>query len=393
MEELDKIYDVIKEMVNLGYTYQVDEKEVLGNMGLIKRTSLVKLKGHTMKLEETYKEDTKEVERVNAVIAEDNLENGHGNIINFNNEDWYKETEITGNILIIDIDYYSKKYDLSIGHSFGHGISNKSAFHSTKENNVRFYSKSLLKELQGLEEYFIGSREEYEQEKEKIKEKAKIIPNETVFEAVKKLDFEALKTGVFEHKTNDIIVDVIVEKNEPEKEKTLDNLRERINNLSPEKLKMLTQELEKIEKMKQEQEKSNTSKYSDSTMTRFSLYEKFLLDNGARKDLVELPAIKNIILDVIEHGDPRVKFEGRSPIVYMDPKEDGTFDIYGRMSGHTASVAYEMDLDEQEENGYYVCLTKKDIRNNDFLQDREPDQKIYIDREGKIIENLKGKTK
>ena len=148
MEELDKIYDVIKEMVNLGYTYQVDEKEVLGNMGLIKRTSLVKLKGHTMKLEETYKEDTKEVERVNAVIAEDNLENGHGNIINFNNEDWYKETEITGNILIIDIDYYSKKYDLSIGHSFGHGISNKSAFHSTKENNVRFYSKSLLTEQQ-----------------------------------------------------------------------------------------------------------------------------------------------------------------------------------------------------------------------------------------------------
>ena len=52
-------------------------------------------------------------------------------------------------------------------------------------------------------------------------------------------------------------------------------------------------------------------------------------------------------------------------------------------------------IGSSEENGYYVCLTKKDIRDYTLFDEskREPDEKIYIDKAGKIIENLSEKTK
>lgn len=400
MEDLDKLYDVIKEMTNQGNIFQAEENKSIENPELIVRESLIKTNGYTIKFDETFKEKTKEVVKVDAVLVENNIENGHGRTIDFNDSNWYNETKINGNVIMVSIDYNSNLFNIYTGHTFGRGITIDSELSSIDENNTKHYSKEIVRELRGLNN-FIGSSEEYKKKEEEIKQKAEIVPNEKIIEAFKNLDIEAFKTGDFEHNLNNDSLektseendnDYLLEEKEEEKDNdTIEKLRELNEELSPERLRKLTEELKK-EKAK---EMLETPKYSESTMTRFGFYVKFLLDHGARKDLIELPAIQNIILNLIENGDPRVIAEGKSPISYRKPNEDGTFNIYGKTEGYSSSVVYEMDLDEQEENGYYVCLTKKDIRDYTLFDEskREPDEKIYIDKAGKIIENLSEKTK
>ena len=99
----------------------------------------------------------------------------------------------------------------------------------------------------------------------------------------------------------------------------------------------------------------------DNVMNRFNHYKKFLLMNGANEELIELPAIKEIILYVIENGDPRNIVEGHSPISYRVPNEDGTFNIYGKLEGPTPSVVYEMEYNLDDDENHYIKLTKKSI--------------------------------
>ena len=410
MKDLDKLYDAVKENISKGNTFQVDEENPLGNLDLVDKTSLIRLKDYTVKLEETYEKDTKEVRRVIAIFVKNNTLNNNRDIIDFNNNYWYNDYKKIGEVLIVDVDFYANEFDVSVGKSFGNGVVNSADFYSLDENNASFYSTKLLKELKVLEEEFVGSNDEFKKEIELIDQKAKVIPNEKIIEAVKNLNLEALKTGDFEQKLTEekqehkYITVKLEDLNEQESpfieeepvketpvEKKDEEHYESLDNLTIERIKELTEEL----KREKDQESLETPKHSESTMMRFGLYVKFLLQHGARKDIVELPAIQNIILNVIENGDPRVLAEGKSPISYREPNEDGTFNIYGKMEGYTSSVVYEMDLDEQEEKGYYICLTKKDIR--DYLlfneDNRKPEEKIYIDKEGKLIDNLNEKTK
>ena len=134
-----------------------------------------------------------------------------------------------------------------------------------------------------------------------------------------------------------------------------------------------------------------TFNYEDIVIRRFNAYKEFLIENGVKEELIELPAIKDIILDTIRNGDPRVIFEGRSPIHYQDPKEDGTFNICGRLDGPTVSTIYEMELIDQDD--IYLKLTKKDVRHHLYEEDRDLDEIFYINHDGYFINKKKSKYK
>ena len=118
---------------------------------------------------------------------------------------------------------------------------------------------------------------------------------------------------------------------------------------------------------------------------RFDSYKRFLLLNRGIEQLIELPAIKDIIYNIIENGDSKCIEEGHSPIGYRAPKEDGTFDIYGRMDGIDYSVVYIMDYCLDDNNDHFIVLTKKDKR---LVEDRDSDEVIYINKEGYISDSF-----
>ena len=323
MNNLDKIYNIIQELIKDGITLKDEKEEVYKNQ--IDRIRYIKIDDYMVEIDESYNPNTKEKYLVRVLFVKTKSNN---DVINFDNNDWYKNTNKIESVLMINSNYNIDSYHITISKPNGFKLKQLSEITSIN-NNTKFYSNELLNQLEELDNSY-DSTKEYKVKRAILEERGKQISNEFVLEAIKNLDINKLKTGNF---TND--------------------------------------------------------NYKQSTMIRYKLYIDFLLENGARKDIIEMPAIKKIILDTIENGDSRVKSEGKSPISYRNPKEDGTFDIYGRTEGYASSVVYIMELDEQEENDYYICLTKKDIR--DYLlfneSERKPDKKIYIDRNGKIIEN------
>ena len=126
---------------------------------------------------------------------------------------------------------------------------------------------------------------------------------------------------------------------------------------------------------------------------RYVRYINFLLDNGANPEIVYMPAIDNLILNIIKRGDPIVKAEGRSPIAYLKPNEDGTFDIGGRTAGPIINEKYEMSYCKDDNPSYFIKLVKKEKQLSyhtiDFPfgepYDLEVVNTIYINEEGKMI--------
>ena len=322
MNNLDNIYNNIQELIKDGITLKDEKEEVYKNQ--TDRIRYIKIDDYMVELDESYNPNTGEKYLVRVLFVKTKNKNG---VINFDNNNWYKDTNKIENVLMINCNYNIDSYHITVSKPNGINLNQLSEITSIN-NNTKFYSNEILNQLEKLDNNY-DSTNDYKLKRTIIEEKGKQISNNFVLDAIKNLDIEKLKTGSF---TND--------------------------------------------------------NYTNSTIVRYKLYTNFLLENGARKDIIEMPAIKKIILDTIENGDPRVRLEGKSPISYRNPKEDGTFDIYGRTEGYTSSVAYIMDLDEQEENGYFICLTKKDIRNYLLFNEseRKPDEKIYINKNGKIIE-------
>ncbi len=133
---------------------------------------------------------------------------------------------------------------------------------------------------------------------------------------------------------------------------------------------------------------------------RYSDYMRFLLENGANQEILELQAIQVLIADLIRNGDPRVKSEGRSPVAYFRPKEDGTFEIGGRTSGYTANVRYDMKYCDDDSEGFIKLVNKHYRRSIPSLADQmagadedgyivADTTTIIIDRDGKIKDKRK----
>jgi hypothetical protein len=127
---------------------------------------------------------------------------------------------------------------------------------------------------------------------------------------------------------------------------------------------------------------------------RYEAYKEFLLRNNANPEILELKAVQDIIKDVIKNGDHQVIFEGRSPISYEMPNEDGTFNIVGRTNGPVANIVYYMSY--CKDNDAFIKLKKRSINQAQYFMDIELDEEnedIYISREGNIIDKGIAKIK
>ena len=97
---------------------------------------------------------------------------------------------------------------------------------------------------------------------------------------------------------------------------------------------------------------------------KIKAYKEEMIRQGANPELFNLQAINDIIDYIIDYGDYRVKMEGRSPIYYKNPNEDGTFDICGRMAGPNVTVVYKMEYCDDENPDHYIVLKKYRQENN-----------------------------
>ena len=91
---------------------------------------------------------------------------------------------------------------------------------------------------------------------------------------------------------------------------------------------------------------------------RMHSFRKHILTTGGRKELFELPFIQQIIIDIIENGDPILKSMGKSTLYYKDANEDGKYDICGRMNGPDVNLVYVMSFCNNQENDYYLLLQR-----------------------------------
>ena len=135
-----------------------------------------------------------------------------------------------------------------------------------------------------------------------------------------------------------------------------------------------------------------------SDMNRYNDYMSFLRENNANPEILALPGIQDIIAELIEYGDPRVKADGRSPIAYFEPNKDGTFPIGGRIAGPVTSVRYEMEYCNEEPDDF-IKLTNRQVKREysqpyDAFTDEDytghltvSTTTIIIDKEGKIKTN------
>jgi len=136
---------------------------------------------------------------------------------------------------------------------------------------------------------------------------------------------------------------------------------------------------QKIEKEKQRQKRKQEIENSKS----YKNYIEYLLENNANKEILELKAVKDIIIDVIDRVDPRVRFEGRSPINYPDVREDGTFDIRGRTSGPVTREIYSISY--ADEDDAFIKIQKTIVKSVLDEIDEPEEKPIYVDKEGNII--------
>ena len=116
---------------------------------------------------------------------------------------------------------------------------------------------------------------------------------------------------------------------------------------------------------------------------RYDDYIKFLIENGANKEIIELKAIQDIIYNIITNGDPRVVMDGRSPVAYQKPNSDRTFDIGGRINGSTVSVWYKMSYSNDGDDNHYIVLK---------IENYDEETIAIIDKNENFVNNIqKGK--
>ncbi len=156
------------------------------------------------------------------------------------------------------------------------------------------------------------------------------------------------------------------------------------------------QERKEQEEKEEKEKQKRIEKHKEIVNNRYNRYIDFLIENGADEEIINLPAIQDLIKDVISRGDPRVVFEGRSPIAYHDPNPDGTFDIYGRTNGPVVNEIYEMSYCNDGNEDHFIKLTRKTDSHVNYAMDDpiSPDgydvtdtETTYINKAGEIVDS------
>ena len=150
-------------------------------------------------------------------------------------------------------------------------------------------------------------------------------------------------------------------------------------------------ELEELRKPIEEQKKKSfieekVEEIGQFVIDRYKAFKEYEIEHGADPKLFELPAIRQFIEYIIANGDGNVILDGRSPIYYSDPKEDGTFDICGRMAGPCVTLNYEMQYCNDGNPEHYIVL-KRTVRKQHWgprgvVYDGDWSNEIYINKDG-----------
>ncbi|MBQ6477403.1 MAG: hypothetical protein IJI43_03115 [Bacilli bacterium] len=119
---------------------------------------------------------------------------------------------------------------------------------------------------------------------------------------------------------------------------------------------------------------------------RYDAYLNYLLIAGANGDILDFPAIQDLILHIIRDSNPKNIMRGHSPIVYEMPNPDGTFNIAGRMKDNNIDEFYKMSYCDDDNDEHYLKLEKNPVGNICT-------KVIYINKEGNIDKNTHIKTK
>ena len=181
--------------------------------------------------------------------------------------------------------------------------------------------------------------------------------------------------------------DIYYEMINPIRRKTFNKNKGIIENYIAEKekdKKLCEQETKPVVK----KEKIQVAK-SQKDIKSLSLYRKHIIETGGKEELFDLPAVTQIIEDIIENGELRLKMEGKSPLYYKNANEDGTFDICGRMYGPSVTVVYKMEYCNTNNSEDYIVLKKyqKNIIEDDYY--KASYKEIYINKEGNVIREEK----
>ena len=111
-------------------------------------------------------------------------------------------------------------------------------------------------------------------------------------------------------------------------------------------------------------------------------YKNYILSSGANKEILDFPAVKNIISNIVVDGDPVLKANGKNPLYFKDANEDGTFDICGKMCGLTVSVVYKMEYCNDDNPKHFISLKC-------FLTNYKYDinyYKLFINDKGMVVD-------
>lgn len=130
---------------------------------------------------------------------------------------------------------------------------------------------------------------------------------------------------------------------------------------------------------------SNNKIINNFDLERINDYKKYVLSTGGRKDLLELPAINNLIENIVVNGDPVVKFENKSPIYYKEANNDGTFDICGRMNGYNVSVIYKMEYCNDKNLEHFLLIRCFE----DNFESGVNYYKFFVNKFGMIVDKSK----
>ena len=109
MNNLDKIYNIIQELIKDGITLKDEKEEVYKNQ--TDRIRYIKIDDYMVEIDESYNPNTKEKYIVRVLFVKTKSNN---DVINFDNNDWYKNTNKIESVLMINSNYNIDSYHITI---------------------------------------------------------------------------------------------------------------------------------------------------------------------------------------------------------------------------------------------------------------------------------------
>ena len=140
-------------------------------------------------------------------------------------------------------------------------------------------------------------------------------------------------------------------------------------------------------------EEMNKNTLNTNKQIKYTVYKTELVDNkpvckAYEKFTTHSPRYEHYKQYMI---DMRASIIGKSPIMYKEPNQDGSFDIIGRMDGSTKKLIFKMKYCEENDNNHYIELDEYEEKLNKHSEESNSHdgiqcKKYYLNKSGIIID-------